>query len=67
MTDGEGMERFWSHLSGYVKLTRSMSRANREMTLLDGARHFCEIKMERIGMENNLLKLFNTNKISFGK
>ena len=50
MTDGEGMERFWSYLSGYVKLTRGMSRANREMTLLDGVRYFCDQKMEGIGM-----------------
>ena len=50
MTDGEGMERFWLHLSGYVKLTRTMTRANREMTLLEGVRNFCDQKMESIGM-----------------
>ena len=67
MTDGEGMERFWSYLSGYVKLTRSMTRANREMTLLDGVRHFCDLKMESIGKDNKLLNLSTTNGIMFGK
>jgi hypothetical protein len=53
-TDGEGMERFWSYLAGYVKSTRQMTTVNRQLSLTDAVRYYTESKMENIG--NVMLK-----------
>ncbi|KAI8326900.1 hypothetical protein EDC96DRAFT_533432, partial [Choanephora cucurbitarum] len=34
-TDGEGCERFWSYLDGFVSMTRSMSARNRMLVITD--------------------------------
>ncbi|KAI7885932.1 uncharacterized protein EV154DRAFT_574351 [Mucor mucedo] len=49
LTDGEGMGRFWSYLSGYVKPTRNMAAATRQLTLTDGVRYFALKKMNKMG------------------
>lgn len=49
MTDGEGMERFWSYLSGFVKTTRHMSKDNRKLTLTHGVKYFSHQKRKDIG------------------
>ena len=47
-TDGEGCERFWSFLDGFVSMTRSMSRRNRQLLITDAADHFAYNKMLEI-------------------
>jgi hypothetical protein len=49
LTDGEGIERFWSYLGEFTKLTRGMTKANRQMTLLTASKAFGAQKMESIG------------------
>jgi hypothetical protein len=49
LTDGEGIERFRSYLGEFTKLTRGMTKANRQMTLLTASKAFGAQKMESIG------------------
>jgi hypothetical protein len=49
LTDGEGIERFWSYLGEFIKLTRGMTKTNRQMTLLTASKAFGAQKMESIG------------------
>ncbi|OBZ80128.1 hypothetical protein A0J61_11823, partial [Choanephora cucurbitarum] len=44
-TDGEGCERFWSFSDGFVSMTRSMSRRNRQLLITDAVDHFAYNKM----------------------
>ncbi|KAI8334934.1 hypothetical protein EDC96DRAFT_583019 [Choanephora cucurbitarum] len=44
-TDGEGCERFWSYLDGFVSMTRSMSSRNRLLAITDSVEHFTYQKM----------------------
>ncbi|KAI8390221.1 hypothetical protein BD560DRAFT_319709, partial [Blakeslea trispora] len=44
-TDGEGCERFWSYLNGFVSMTRSMSSSNRLLVITDSVSHFGYQKM----------------------
>lgn len=44
-TDGEGCERFWSYLDGFVSMTRSMSKRNRQLLVTDAVDHFTYNKM----------------------
>ncbi|KAI8327983.1 hypothetical protein EDC96DRAFT_531048 [Choanephora cucurbitarum] len=44
-TDGEGCERFWSYLDGFVFMTRSMSARNRKLVITDAVDHFAYNKM----------------------
>jgi hypothetical protein len=38
LTDGEGIERFWSYLGDFTKLTRGMTKTNRQLTLITAAK-----------------------------
>jgi hypothetical protein len=49
LTDGEGIERFWSYLGDFTKLTRGMTKSNRQITLLTAAKSYGALKMESIG------------------
>jgi hypothetical protein len=49
LTDGEGIERFWSSLGDFTKLTRGMTKANRQITLLTAAKEYGASKMESFG------------------
>ncbi|KAI8372499.1 hypothetical protein BD560DRAFT_467572 [Blakeslea trispora] len=44
-TDGEGCERFWSYLDGFVSMTRSMLKRNRQLLVTDAVDHFAYNKM----------------------
>ncbi|KAI8326785.1 hypothetical protein EDC96DRAFT_590521 [Choanephora cucurbitarum] len=44
-TDGEGCERFWSYLDGFVSMKRSMSSRNRLLAITDSVEHFTYQKM----------------------
>ncbi|KAI8327756.1 hypothetical protein BC941DRAFT_364378, partial [Chlamydoabsidia padenii] len=49
LTDGEWMERLWSYLGGFVKVTRAMSKSYRRLTLASALRHFKQDKMMHMG------------------
>ena len=55
-TDGEAMERLWSFLRRFKKITKEMQSDHRTDLLVDGLMHFGE-KL-RMKMGNNHLKLF---------
>lgn len=40
LTDGEGMERLWSYLSGFVNMTRHMDSRRRMKTLVHAIQHY---------------------------
>lgn len=40
LINGEGMERLWSYLNGFVSMTRQMSAKRRMITLNDGIHHY---------------------------
>lgn len=63
-TDGEGMERLWSYLSGFIKQTRNMSKENRKLTLLLGVRYFTNAKNKNFGISlvREQITYFFTNK-----
>ncbi|KAI8329087.1 hypothetical protein BD560DRAFT_342211, partial [Blakeslea trispora] len=44
-TDGEGCERFWFYLNGFLSMTRSMSSSNRLLVITDSVSHFGYQKM----------------------
>ncbi|KAI8322220.1 hypothetical protein EDC96DRAFT_570340 [Choanephora cucurbitarum] len=44
-TDGEGCERFWSYLNGFVSVMRSMYCKNRLLAITDSVEHFTYQKM----------------------
>ena len=45
LTDGEGMERLWSYLSGFI----SMTKVNRRFLLSEAVVFYTEGKMETMG------------------
>lgn len=48
--DGEGCERIWSFLNGFISMTRSMSKGNRELVLAEAVDYFKNQKMTNIRM-----------------
>ncbi|KAI8142642.1 hypothetical protein BJV82DRAFT_516081, partial [Fennellomyces sp. T-0311] len=58
LTDGEGLERLWSYLGGFVAITRQMSAKRRLSTLINGLTYY---KHDRI---YGLRKYNISNKIS---
>ncbi|CAO3680593.1 unnamed protein product [Rhizopus stolonifer] len=46
LTDGEGMERLWSYLSGFISMTRGMTKVNRRLLLSEAVAFYTEEKME---------------------
>lgn len=49
LTDGEGMERLWSYLSGFISMTRGMTKVNRRFLLSEAVVFYTEGKMETMG------------------
>ncbi|CAO3588431.1 unnamed protein product [Absidia cylindrospora] len=43
------MERLWSYLGGFVKVTRAMSKSHRQLTLHCGLKYFKEDKLANLG------------------
>lgn len=48
LTDDEGIERFWSYLGDFTKLTRGITISNRQMALLTAAKSYGAEKTECI-------------------
>ncbi|KAI8390063.1 hypothetical protein BD560DRAFT_442639 [Blakeslea trispora] len=46
LTDGEGIERFWSYTSQFIAMTRSMSKDRRQLLLTGATIHYAEEKMK---------------------
>ncbi|CAO3588743.1 unnamed protein product [Absidia cylindrospora] len=49
LTDGECMERLWSYLGGFTKVTRPMTKAHRRLTLDSALRHYKNQKLVNLG------------------
>lgn len=49
MVDGEVLERLWSYLSQFRKMTKEMSASHREDILSDALFYFGEKQKSRIG------------------
>lgn len=50
MVDGENVERLWSFLGRFSKMTKEMSPANRIDVLNDALTHYCSLKESKLGM-----------------
>ncbi|KAI8338334.1 hypothetical protein BD560DRAFT_440099 [Blakeslea trispora] len=46
LTDGEGIERFWSYTIQFIAMTRSMSKDRRQLLLTDATIYYAEEKMK---------------------
>ncbi|KAI8334906.1 hypothetical protein BD560DRAFT_414269 [Blakeslea trispora] len=46
LTDGEGIERFWSYTSQFISMTRSMSKDRRQLLLTNATIYYAEEKMK---------------------
>lgn len=49
MTDGEGVERFWSYLRQFSTITKEMSVDKRTDVLTDASLHYGEHLLHRFG------------------
>lgn len=49
LTDGEGIERFWSYLRKFSKMTKEMTSANREDMLTFAILHHCNKLRKQLG------------------
>lgn len=49
LTDGEGLERLWSYLNKFVKITRKMGQGNRKLVLYRAVKAYNENKKEDMG------------------
>ena len=50
LTDGEAMERLWSFLRPFSKITKEMTDCHRVDLLTDALLHYREKKLEKIGI-----------------
>lgn len=50
LTDGENVERLWSFLGRFSRMTKEMSAANRIDTLTDALNQCCSLKEANIGI-----------------
>lgn len=50
LTDGENIERLWSYLGRFSKMSKEMSAANRTDLLSDALYHYCTLKESKLGM-----------------
>lgn len=57
LTDGECMERLWSYLRKFSKMTKEMTSDNRVDVLSCALFHYSRLQMEKIGnlLENSIL------------
>lgn len=49
LTDGENVERLWSYLGRFARMTKEMSSGNRVDLLTDALSHYCEQKRRKLG------------------
>ena len=45
------MERLWSFLGRFARMSKEMSSANRVDLLSDALSHYCKLKLEKLGKE----------------
>ncbi len=50
LTDGENLERLWSFLGKFSRMTKEMNTANRIDTLSDALHHYAKQKSAKMGM-----------------
>ena len=50
MTDGEGIERLWSYLRGFKRITKEMTINNRQDLLTDAMLHHTFKKVDGLGI-----------------
>ena len=53
LTDGENVERLWSYLGRFAKMTKEMSSGNRIDLLSDALSHYCKLKQRKLGKNYN--------------
>lgn len=53
LTDGENVERLWSYLGRFAKMTKEMSSGNRIDLLSDTLSHYCKLKQRKLGKNYN--------------
>ncbi|CEP11595.1 hypothetical protein [Parasitella parasitica] len=49
LTDGEGVERFWSYMSGYIPISRPMRDSSRKQLFLEASRFYTYQKNKEMG------------------
>jgi len=49
LTDGENVERLWSYLGRFARMTKEMSSGNRVDLLTDALSHYCKQKQRKLG------------------
>ena len=49
LTDGENVERLWSYLGRFARMTKEMSSGNRVDVLSDALSHYCKLKQKKLG------------------
>lgn len=49
LTDGECMERLWSYLGKFAKITKEMTTGRRRDLLIDGMLHYRTKKLDILG------------------
>ena len=49
LTDGENVERLWSYLGRFARMTKEMSAGNRVDLLTDALSHYCKRKQSKLG------------------
>ena len=52
LTDGEGMERLWSYLGKFSKITKEMTPEGRQDLLTDGLLYYGEKMKDKFGNFN---------------
>ena len=50
LADGENMERLWSYLGSFCRMSKEMSAANRTDLLSDALHHYCTLKESKLGV-----------------
>ena len=49
LCDGENLERLWSYIGKFCKMTKGMSSSNRIDTLTDALYYYAENKVDKLG------------------
>lgn len=59
LQDGENIERLWSYVGKFARMTKEMSSANRIDLLTDALSHYSSLKQKNLGNHNMLLCTLN--------
>lgn len=59
LTDGEGIERLWSYLRGFSKITKEMNLNNRQDLLTEALLHYTEKQVWNLGNKSTSLIAFD--------